>query len=81
VQSLLEVTTWRWAYGAFAIVFPFVLVPLMVVFKFYKLKARKMGLYEETKSDRTWFQSISHYFQDFDGEHLILLPVSSRRSN
>jgi MFS family permease len=72
-QSLLETTTWRWAYGAFAIVFPFVLVPLMVFFKFYELKARKMGLYEETKSDRTWFQSVRHYFHEFDGKNFLSL--------
>ncbi|KAF7593552.1 hypothetical protein BBP40_011280 [Aspergillus hancockii] len=65
-QSFLSMTTWRWAYGAFAIIFPFVLLPLALVFKFYERKAKKMGLYQKTHSDRTWIQSIKHYIHEFD---------------
>ncbi|KAJ5750622.1 major facilitator superfamily domain-containing protein [Penicillium manginii] len=65
-QALLKMTSWRWAYGIFAIVFPFVLLPLAVVFKFYERKAEKMGLYQKTKSDRTWAQSLLHYVHEFD---------------
>ncbi|KAL2851027.1 putative siderochrome-iron transporter [Aspergillus pseudoustus] len=75
-QSLLQMTTWRWAYGAFAIVFPCVLVPHMVVFKFYERKAKKMGLYKETQSDRTWLQSLAHYIHEFDVIGALLLMAS-----
>ncbi|CAG8020304.1 unnamed protein product [Penicillium salamii] len=65
-QSFLTMTTWRWAYGAFAIIFPFTLLPLAVVFKFYEKKALKMGLYKRPVSDRTWSQSVIHYIHEFD---------------
>lgn len=66
-QSILKMTTWRWAYGIFAIVFPFVLFPLAIVFKFYERKALQKGLYQKSKSDRTCLQSIVHYIHEFDG--------------
>lgn len=67
-ESFLKTSTWRWAYGTFAIVFPVVLVPLAVAFKFYELKAKKLGLYVTEKSNRTWAQSVMHYAHEFDGE-------------
>ncbi|KAL4882069.1 putative siderochrome-iron transporter [Aspergillus karnatakaensis] len=75
-QSLLATTTWRWAWGAFAIVFPVVLVPLIVVFKFYERKAKKMGLYQEVKSSRTWTQSVTHYIHEFDVIGALLLMAT-----
>jgi hypothetical protein len=66
-QSILSRTTWRWAYGIFAIVMPFVFVPLAIVFKFYQRKAEKMGLYKREPSGRTTLQSIVHYLHEFDG--------------
>ncbi|KAE8381788.1 major facilitator superfamily domain-containing protein [Aspergillus bertholletiae] len=65
-QSLLATTTWRWAYGAFAIIFPVVLLPLAITFKLYEIKAKKLGLYVPEQSNRTWMQSTSHYFHEFD---------------
>ena len=69
-QSFLAMTTWRWAYGAFAIIMPFVLVPLAVIFKFYQRKAEKMGLFVKNPSGRTRMQSLVHYFHEFDGTSL-----------
>ena len=66
-QSFLDTATWRWAYGAFAIIMPFVFVPLAVIFKFYQIKAEKMGLFVKESSDRTVVQSIIHYVHEFDG--------------
>lgn len=40
-ESFLKMATWRWAYGAFAIIMPFVFVPLAVVFKFYQMKLQR----------------------------------------
>lgn len=58
---------WRWAYGAFTIIMPFVFLPLAVVFKYYEKKAHKMGVFNPPKSGRTTVQSIMHYWHQFDG--------------
>jgi MFS family permease len=67
-QSFLATTSWRWAYGAFAIIIPAVFVPLASVFKFYQRKAESMGLFKREHSDRTWMQSTVHYIHEFDRE-------------
>lgn len=64
--SFLDTTTWRWGYGAFVIIMFFVFTPLAVVFKFYTIKAQKMGLYKREPSGRTIPQSIMHYIHEFD---------------
>lgn len=61
---------WRWAYGAFCIIMPFVFLPLGFAFKYYEKKAAQMGLYRHQSSGRTVVQSITHYFQEFDGMFL-----------
>lgn len=66
--SSFEKTGWRWSFGVFAIIAPFVFVPLIAVFKYYERKAEKMGLYQKHNSGRTTWQSIAHYFIEFDGE-------------
>lgn len=65
-QSYLNHSTWRWGYGSFCIIMFFVFTPLAVVFKFYTLKAQKMGLFKREPSGRTTMQSIIHYFHEFD---------------
>lgn len=65
-ESFLNRTSWRWCYGAFAIIMPFVFGPLIVVFKYYQIKAKKMGLVKTQHSGRTTLQSIVHYFHEFD---------------
>lgn len=67
-ESFINNTGWRWAYGSFAIIMPFVICPLGIVFKLYERKAAKMGLFKHVPSGRTVFQSINHYFHEFDGE-------------
>lgn len=58
---------WRWGYGIFCIVMPFVFCPLAIVFKYYEKKATKLGIYTPQKSGRTTMQSIVHYVHEFDG--------------
>lgn len=58
---------WRWAYGAFCIIMPFVFLPLGFVFKYYEKKGAEMGYYRHQPSGRSVFKSISHYFHEFDG--------------
>ncbi|KAI9374332.1 major facilitator superfamily domain-containing protein [Aspergillus egyptiacus] len=65
-QHFLKIATWRWAYGAFAIINTVAFLPLAVVFKFYQKKAERMGLYHREKSGRTIMQSIIHYCHEFD---------------
>ncbi|KAG7816762.1 hypothetical protein KL928_004226 [Ogataea angusta] len=65
-ESILDVATWRWGYGIFAIVMPCVFFPLAFVFKFYQLKAIKMGVLKKRNSGRTRWQSTVHYFHEFD---------------
>lgn len=65
-QSFLNHTTWRWGYGAFTIVMFFVFTPLALVFKFYSLKAEKLGLFKREKSGRSFGQSFIHYCHEFD---------------
>ncbi|KAJ5188612.1 Major facilitator superfamily domain general substrate transporter [Penicillium cf. griseofulvum] len=62
----LKTSNWRWAYGSFAIIMPFVFLPLAGVFKFYEKKARKMGVLQRPVSGRTTMQSILHYLHEFD---------------
>ncbi|KAK0881488.1 Siderochrome iron transporter 2 [Friedmanniomyces endolithicus] len=67
-QSFLTNTTWRWALGAFAIIQPFVFIPLALVFKWHQRKAEKMGLFQRETSGRSMAQSIVHYLHEFDGK-------------
>uniref|UniRef100_A0A093X970 Siderophore iron transporter mirB n=1 Tax=Talaromyces marneffei PM1 TaxID=1077442 RepID=A0A093X970_TALMA len=89
-QSFVRTSGWRWGYGAFTIIMPFVFIPLAVVFKFYERKAIKLGLFKRESSGRTTMQSIIHYFHEFDiiGAFLLmaafvlfLLPFSLQTSN
>lgn len=65
-ESVLTIAGWRWGYGIFCIVMPFIFVPLAVIFKFYQKKAEKLGLYKRNASGRTTVQSIVHYIHEFD---------------
>lgn len=67
-QSFLRTSGWRWGYGTFCIVMPFVFLPLALVFKHYEKKAEKLGLYKHTPSGRTVIQSIIHYIHEFDSK-------------
>ncbi|KAJ5135607.1 Major facilitator superfamily domain general substrate transporter [Penicillium bovifimosum] len=65
-KSFLAGGNWRWAYGSFAIIMPFVFLPLAGVFKYYESKARKMGILRRPTSGRTTMQSVAHYLHEFD---------------
>lgn len=69
-ESVIKTSGWRWGYGLFAIVMPFVFLPLIVVFKLYQRKAEKMGLYKNEPSGRTFVQSVVYYFFEFDSKSL-----------
>lgn len=72
-QSFVETSGWRWGYGTFAIIMPFLFLPLMVVFKLYQKKAEKMGLIKREDHGRTITQSIVYHFHEFDIIGAVLL--------
>lgn len=67
---LVDVGSWRWAFGAFAIVTPVVAMPLYTVLKLNLNKAKKAGLItdEKVSSGRTFSQSIVYYAHEFDSK-------------
>ncbi|TID19907.1 MFS transporter SIT family siderophore-iron:H+ symporter [Venturia nashicola] len=67
---------WRWGYGSFTIIMLAIFMPLVIVFKFYQRKAEKMGLYKRVSSGRTFFQSVVHYFHEFDAIGCLLLMAA-----
>jgi MFS family permease len=74
-QSVLNNVGWRWGFGIFAIVTPVVCLPLYFLFAYNQRKAVKQGILVPRKSGRTVWQSINHYFWEFDITCLILLSA------
>jgi MFS family permease len=79
VTSFLNTSGWRWAFGVFAIVQPFVFAPLALTFKYYEKQAVKKGILRRESSGRSIGQSIIHYLHEFDGKPIILLIFFSLR--
>lgn len=69
-ESFLETINWRWGFGIFSIIFPFVAAPLFFVLKFALRNAKSKGVLAEKKPERTLAQSVWHYLLEFDGEPL-----------
>ncbi|OQV03729.1 hypothetical protein CLAIMM_08740 isoform 1 [Cladophialophora immunda] len=74
-EGFYEDINWRWAFGTFAIVTPFVAAPLYLVMQYNLRKAKKQGLLDRPKSGRTLFQSIWFYIIEFDAFGVILLAT------
>ncbi|KAL5342080.1 siderophore iron transporter mirB [Aspergillus crustosus] len=73
-EKFLINVDWRWGFGAFAIIFPFVASPVYFVLKVGMNRAKKQGLIVESqRSGRTFAQSVQHYFFAFDIPGVILL--------
>ncbi|KAJ9616886.1 MFS siderochrome iron transporter 1 [Cladophialophora chaetospira] len=84
-QSFLDNSTFRWGFGTFAIITPFVCSLLFILFIFNYRKAKKAGLMPARESTRTILQSVRHHAVEFDlfglllitsGLALFLLPFS-----
>ncbi len=60
--------SWRWGFGTFAIILPFVAAPLYFILKIHLKKAEARGLLIRESSGRTLTENIWHYIQEFDGE-------------
>lgn len=67
-ETFYEKVNWRWGIGCFAIILPFVAMPLFVILKLNLRKAKNQGLLVRESSERTLTQSIWHYVKEFDGK-------------
>ncbi|OQE42259.1 hypothetical protein PENCOP_c004G07009 [Penicillium coprophilum] len=84
-EGFYEDISWRWAFGAFSIIFPIVASPLYFILKSNLRKAHRNGLAVKERSGRTLLQSIWFYTKEFDlfgvlvfsiGLTIFLLPFS-----
>ncbi|KAF2140105.1 uncharacterized protein K452DRAFT_273631 [Aplosporella prunicola CBS 121167] len=67
---------WRWAYGSFAIITPVVALPIITIFLWFQMQAKKTGaLPVRATSGRTWWQSLAYYWVQFDGVGLFLVTA------
>lgn len=67
-QSFYEQISWRWAFGCFAIILPFVAIPLYITLQLNQRKAKRHGVMDEERGSRTPLQSLWHYVIEFDGK-------------
>lgn len=67
--------SFRWAFGIFSIITPAATLPLFFLMLFNYRKAKKLGVIEEKKSERTLFQTLAYYFREFDVIGLLLITV------
>ncbi|KAL4804741.1 siderophore iron transporter mirB [Aspergillus unguis] len=73
-EKFLQNVSWRWGFGAFAIIFPFVASPVYFVLRVGLNRAKKQGIITpRQRSGRTFWQSAHHYFFAFDIPGVILL--------
>ncbi|KLU82361.1 hypothetical protein MAPG_01433 [Magnaporthiopsis poae ATCC 64411] len=67
-------SSFRWAFGAFAIIFPFFGATICISLWINLRKAKRMGLVpSRPTSGRTWAQSIMFYVNEFDVVGMVLL--------
>ncbi|WQF83877.1 Putative major facilitator superfamily, MFS transporter superfamily [Colletotrichum destructivum] len=66
-EGFLLNVTWRWGFGAFAIIVPCVTVPMFIHLKYHERKAVKSGLYEKPlKSTQPFMQRAKQALIEFD---------------
>jgi MFS family permease len=66
-EGFYDNISWRWGFGAFSIILPFVATPLFSILKFNLRRAEKEGILVRRSTDRTVLQSILHYTLELDG--------------
>ncbi|KAL4778300.1 siderophore iron transporter mirB [Aspergillus varians] len=73
-EKFLENVSWRWGFGAFAIIFPFVASPVYFILKVGLNRAEKQGLITpRVSSGRTFTENVKHHFFAFDIPGVFLL--------
>lgn len=85
-QQFLDHSTWRWGYGAFAVIVPVITIPVAMIFLVHRNKAIKEGKIETGlgKGFSTW-ERVRYYLVEFDvvgmvlvcaGFALLILPMT-----
>ncbi|KAF1845005.1 siderophore iron transporter-like protein mirB [Cucurbitaria berberidis CBS 394.84] len=64
---------WRWAFGAFIIIFIGCCLPAMGVMVYMYRKAKRAGVIHKQRSNRTVLQSVWFYFVQFDITGILLI--------
>lgn len=72
-ESFYEQISWRWAFGTFAVILPFVALPLFTLLKLNLRKAKQRGILIKESSSRTPTQNLLYYSQEFDAIGVLLL--------
>ena len=72
-EGFYQNINWRWGYGCFAIILPFVAAPLFVTLKQNLKRARTHGVIIKEKSGRSLGQSIWWHIQQLDAAGVVLL--------
>lgn len=70
-QSFLRTSGWPWGFGTFAIITPVIAIPIMVILWRNQRKAVREGILVRYKSGRTFTQSVSYYFWEFDSKSTV----------
>ncbi|KAH6886918.1 siderophore iron transporter mirB [Thelonectria olida] len=65
-EGFLLNVSWRWGFGAFAIILPFVTLPLFILLKTNQMKAEKQGILVRERSGRTVLEKIKWGVVEFD---------------
>ena len=58
--------SWRWGFGCFTIILPFVALPLFLNLYLHLRRAEKNGLLKKESSGRSLIQSLCYYVIEFD---------------
>ncbi|KAF4976531.1 hypothetical protein FZEAL_6823 [Fusarium zealandicum] len=74
-EAFLEDISWRWGFGAFTIVLPFVAAPMYILLKWNLHKAKKAGILVRQHSNRTWMEKIKWVVIEFDLAGVVLFAV------
>jgi MFS family permease len=67
-ESFYQNINWRWGFGTFAIIVPFVAAPLFIILKINLRRAKHQGVLAREPSQRTLLQSIMFHIREFDGK-------------
>jgi MFS family permease len=68
-EGFYQNINWRWGFGTFAIIVPFVAAPLFILLKINLRKAKREGVLAREPTRRTLLESIVFHFREFDGKY------------
>ncbi|KAG9233933.1 major facilitator superfamily domain-containing protein [Amylocarpus encephaloides] len=71
-QEIFDTIGFRWFFGLFAMIMPVLSLPVSGLLFCCQRKAKKQGLTCRPESERSIFQSLTHYFVEFDAVGVLL---------